>query len=151
MKEPDYKTYHFTARQWILYGLLYFGGLFGVGYFFFRSFYFAFCMLPFGIVLLKNKQQTLHKNRQKDIRNQFSDVLQFLSVSLGVGSSFEKAFLEVISELELLYGTRQTLIIRELELLVTKMAMNQRMEEGLQSLADRTGCEEIQSFQNAVA
>lgn len=151
MKEQDYKVYRFSLREWVFFSLLYFGGLFCAGYLFFHSFLLAAGVMPFGVILLKNKRKKLQQARQKELRNQFSDVLQVLAVSLGVGSSFEKAFAEAIYELELLYGTRQEMMIQELELLVTKCAMNQRIETGLQNLADRTGCEEIQSFQNAVA
>ena len=151
MKEQDYREYRFSLREWIFFSLLYFGGLFCAGYLFFRSVLFAVAVMPFGFILLKNKRKKLQQFRQKEIRNQFSDVLQVLSVSLGVGSSFEKAFAEAIYELELLYGTRQELMIAELELLVAKCAMNQRIEVALQNLAERTGCEELQSFQSAVA
>ena len=151
MKEQQYITYRFSLRETFLYSVLYFGGLFCGGYLFFRSFLMAVAIVPLGFLFLKSKRKQLHKKRQKEIRNQFSDVLQILSVSLGVGSSFEKAFAEVVYELELLYGTRQEIMIKEMELLVAKCAMNQRIETSLQNLADRTRCEEIQNFQNAVA
>lgn len=151
MKEPDYTVYRFSVHEWILFSLLYFGGLFVAGCLFFRSLLLAAAITPFAVFLLKNRRRKLKQKRDKEIRNQFCDVLQVLSVSLGVGSSFEKAFTEAIYELELLYGTRQTIMIRELERLTAKCAMNQSVESALQSLAARTNCEEIRSFQDAVA
>ncbi len=151
MKEQDYTVYQFSIREWICFSLLYFGGLFCAGYLFFRSLLMAVAITPLAIFLLKQKREKLQLDRAKEIRNQFSDVLQVLSVSLGAGNSFEKAFTEAIYELELLYGTRQEIMIRELELLAAKCAMNQSIEVGLQSLAERTDCDEIKSFQSAVA
>lgn len=151
MKEQNYTTYRFSLREWIWFTFLYGGGLFCAGYLFFHSIPMAIAITPLTVLFLKNRRQKLQQTRKKEIRNQFGDVLQVLSVSLGVGSSFEKAFTEAIYELELLYGTRQEIMIRELELLTAKCAMNQRIETGLQNLAERTDCEEIRSFHNAVA
>lgn len=151
MNAPDYTVYRFSVREWVCFSLLYFGGLFAAGYLFFRSFLLAAVVTPLAVLLVKNRRQKLKEKRDKEIRNQFCDVLQVLSVSLGIGSSFEKAFSEAVYELELLYGTRQAIMIQELERLCAKCAMNQRVESGLQSLAERTGCEEIRSFQDAVA
>ena len=149
MEGTNYKTYNFSKKEIVYYIFSYSLFLFSTGLFFFRNIFFALLSLIFIPFVLKNKRQSLLNKRNKLIQNEFCDALQVISVSLSSGKSINRAFVESVCELELLYGNKNGIIVREFAGISKRLSLNQNLKDALKDLADRTNCDEIQSFTEA--
>lgn len=68
-----------------------------------------------------------------------------MSNSLKAGYAVENAFLESREDIRMLYGERSVMYC-ELELIRRGMILNITLEELVEDLAERSGCDEIRQF-----
>ena len=71
--------------------------------------------------------------------------MQTVTTSLTAGYSVETAFEDTLKELPLIYR-EDDMIVQEFRGIVSKLRMNQNLEELLQSLAVRSGIEDVRNF-----
>jgi len=76
--------------------------------------------------------------------------MQFISSSLSAGKNLEMSIMDAVRELAVLYGTEDEIIIRELKLMVKKLAVNVPITEALEDFSSRTGNGDIECFKDAV-
>lgn len=101
----------------------------------------------FGVwpVFFCQRRREKAKIRQETLRNQFKECIRVVTASMHVGYAAENAFLEAEKELVQLLGS-QADMCRELRYMNRQLKLNVPIEGLLESLANRSGVEEIFSF-----
>ncbi|MBN4056579.1 MAG: pilus assembly protein TadB [Alkaliphilus sp.] len=116
------------------------------GIIFYRSMYFALLITPLAFLYPERRKKAIIKERKKMLTLQFKEALYSISSSLSAGKSVENAFFSTLSDQQMLNLKKDTLIIIELKHILTKLAMNQTIEEALGDFAKRSNVEEIKDF-----
>lgn len=142
----DYSVYYMKKAEYLVYLLLAAVAMFALGYIFYRSVIISVvvALLAFKYPPIRTKQ-IIAARRQK-LNLQFKDMLYSLTSALGAGNSVERGMSLVLQDLERQYGNPDTLIIKELELIVSKLSLGQNIEDLFLDLAKRSGIEDIRTF-----
>lgn len=146
--QMDYSVYIMTGQEKVLYTILAAMVLFAVGYVFYRSI--PICCV-FGLLSFKYpsiKAKEIAANRKRALTMQFKDMLYSLSSAVGAGSSVENALSVALEDMRKQYVSSKTSIIRELELMVTRVNLGQNVEDIFADFARRSQIEDIQTFAN---
>lgn len=101
-----------------------------------RLFFFFFC---------RRYAKKRKEKRQEQLLLQFRDGMQAVASALLAGYSMENAWREAERELRKLHG-ENTDMVCEFAKMNVAVRMNQPLEQELQDFADRSGCEDIESF-----
>lgn len=141
----DYRTYHFSGKEWLLlisgYSVL--DGV--ISYLFFDSLISFVCLLP-GIWLFMNEiKGSLVRKRREQIGKEFLDGMRMTATSLQAGYSIENAFREALPELRKMYEP-DSFIVMEFAHLVAQTGLNRTLEDILSDLGMRSGVEDIRNF-----
>ena len=147
---PDYRTYHMTGSEYLFTVLSVMIVVFAVSYIFYRSLLLSALLLPLAFLYPKKRAGQLAEKRRDVLKMQFRDMLYALSSSLMAGKPIEMAFRTARDDLEVLYPDPETPMIREIDILLRKMTMNETVESALADLADRSQIEDIDSFCNVI-
>jgi tight adherence protein B len=133
-------------QEYLLYLLAAAAVLFALGFVFYRSVILSgvLALLAFRYPPIRTRE--IISARRRRLTLQFKDMLYSLSSALSAGSSVEMAMSAVLSDMEQQYGNPDTLIVRELELIVSKLALGQNIEELFLDLAQRSGIDDIRTF-----
>ena len=91
--------------------------------------------------------QQILKKRNKMLRQQFRDMLECLTTSLGAGKNVTDAFMAVQVDLEVQYDA-DAFILQELAVIVSGLRNNQAIEDLLYDFGKRSGVKEILMFAN---
>lgn len=142
----DYSVYYMRHGEWLLYFLLAAAGLFALGYIFYRDLIISGALALFAFRFPSLQKKALIEKRRKKLTLQFKDMLYSLSSAIGSGSSPERAMNIVLTDMRRQYVNPDTYIIRELELIVSKLGMNANIEDLFADLAERSGIEDIKMF-----
>ena len=141
----DYTSYQFSKKEYMKYTVLFLllDGM--ISYLFYRS----WIVFLFGLLLLKTffkiESEKLCQQRRQVLEEQFLMAMQTVITSLTAGYSVETAFSDALKELPLVYR-EEDMIVQEIRAIVSQLNMNQNLEELLQSLAVRSGIEDIRNF-----
>lgn len=146
--QVDYSVYVMTPQERLVYILLAAVVLFAVGYVFYRSVIVSllFCLLAVKYPDLREKE--IAEKRQRELTLQFKDMLYSLSSAVGAGSSVELALSIALEDMRKQYVDPKTSIIRELELMVSRVSFGLNIEDIFNDLARRSHIEDIQTFAN---
>jgi tight adherence protein B len=87
----------------------------------------------------------LKQKRLEALRLQFKDAILSAASALNAGYSVEHAFAAALGEMERVYGD-DSMICKELGLLLSKIRLNGTFEEAFEDFAARSGLEEVKSF-----
>lgn len=122
------------------------GTMGAVGWIFFQS---PIAVLLLGAVglyapLLRHRQ--LIRGRQAQLKLQFKQMLAALSSSLGAGRSVESAFAEALQDLGLLYPDPDTMIVREVRMILRRLENGETIESSLLNFSARAHIDEISQF-----
>ena len=142
----DYDTYIMTGKEKTVYIILAAAAIYIIGFIFYRSFILAALLCPLALYYPKIRTKEIIEKRKNDLNLQFKDMLYALSSSLTAGKSVEMAFRDVLKDLSIIYPAPDTLIIREVELMLRKLTMNQTIESVLGDFAKRAHLEDVQNF-----
>ncbi|MDO4633851.1 MAG: type II secretion system F family protein [Eubacteriales bacterium] len=141
----DYSRYSFSRRELVQNISIFLALDAALSYLFYDS------VLPFllALILLKpflkfQKQEYCRKRRAK-LAMQFLDGMQAVSSALTAGYSVETAFRDACAELEKIY-TEKDMIMMEFRYISAQLGINRSLEELLNSLAERSGVEDIRNF-----
>lgn len=143
--KTDYREYHFTMQEWVLYiaqGILL---CVIVNYLFYQNVVFFVFMIPIPLLWLKWKKRMRIEQRKKELNYQFKDALHSLSVSLRAGYSIENSLVEAEKDMRKLNGNRAE-IVRELSYMNGQIKVSIPVEELLADLGSRSDVEDIRSF-----
>lgn len=141
----DYKKYRLERKDHLiclLAGIAISGVIAGL---FYRSCW-AMLLCPLVCIVWKRKYRAGKLQKRKDrLLLEFKDAMQAVSAALLAGYSMENAWKEAEGELRELHG-EESLMCRELHLMNAAVRMNEPLEKVLSEFAQRSGCEEIESF-----
>lgn len=116
-----------------------------VAWLFYRSVW-GMLLFPFVYVVCRRKyQKTQQKKRKERLLGEFKDMMQAVSAALLAGYSMENAWWEAEKELRKLHGEKG-LMLAEIHRMNEAVRMNEPLEKVLGEFAQRSGCEEIESF-----
>ena len=143
---PDYGTYSLSRREQIFFHSIGFVFFALIAYLFYRS-----LLLSVLAGLLIRRCQPLYERhlaqkRQKELNEQFQDLLGSLSASITAGRHMEDALIEACDNLSLMYGP-ETPIMLELQSMKTRIQNNHESDRMLLTdFARRSHSEDVLSF-----
>lgn len=141
----DYTVYRFSKREYLENILLFLIGDVCISYLFYRSYLVFLAVLPLFKMFLKERKKDACRKRVQKLEEQFLVAMQTVITSLTAGYSVETAFEDTLKELPLIYR-EDDMIVQEMRSIVSQLKMNQNLEQLLQSLAVRSGIEDIRNF-----
>ena len=112
---------------------------------FYRSIWVFLVFAPVGICYPFLIRNDLKRRRLEYLRVQFKDAILALASCLNAGYSVENAFVEVLKEVNRIYGS-ESMISEELRLMIHKTKVNRTLEEALMDFAVRSGLDDVKSF-----
>lgn len=141
----DYTNYQFSKKEYLetIGVFLALDGM--VSYLFYRSWIVFLLCLPLIKPFFRIRKENLCQKRRQILEEQFLTAMQTVITSLTAGYSVETAFSDTLKELPLVYG-EEDMIVQEFRAIVSQLNMNQNLEDLLQSLAVRSGVEDIRNF-----
>lgn len=145
LKRQDYRKYSWKRGELAGTVLICAGITAVLAYFFYRS---AWALLPLsaiGFLAFRQIGKGKAEKRREELSGQFRECILSVATLLQAGYSVENAFMECRQDLVLMYG-EESLICRELNYIKRGLKINIVLEELLEDLAARSGCEEIAQF-----
>ncbi len=143
----DYRDYHFSIQERILYIGEGVGIAALVAYIFYRSFIAFILLLPIAVVFFRRKRKDLIRKQRFELTLQFREAIMAVQAALNAGYSVENAFIEAGKDMEKMYG-KEGIITREFMVLVRRLRSNVSLEKILLELSERSGVEDIRDFAN---
>jgi tight adherence protein B len=131
-----------------LYLVLAAAALFALGYVFYRNILVSFVFMLLAIKYPGMRQKEIAQERQRQLTLQFKDMLYSLSSAVGAGSSVENAVSIALEDMKQQYGDPNTMIIRELELMRSRLSFGQNIEDVFDDFGKRSHIEDVQTFAN---
>ncbi len=144
----DYSTYYMTKQETILYTAIGCAVLFVLGYVFYRSIIVSVLFALLGVKYPEIKTKSIISDRQKKISNQFKDMLYAMQSAVSSGTSVENSVTMALEEMRKQYSDPNTIIIKELELMVNRLSVGTNIEEVFADFAARTHNEDVFTFSN---
>lgn len=142
----NYDVHIMKPEEYIFVLLLSMGACFLVGLIFYENVLLSVLMAPIGILYLPFHKKEQIRKRKEALHIQFKDALYFISVSLSAGKSIESALIDAHKALCGIYPDGECDILKELEIMNTRILMNEPVEKVFEDLAERSGIEDIKSF-----
>lgn len=161
----NYKVYHMSVLEKVLYFVLAFVIGAAVGYLFYggigKNEFGEPTMLTWildigisctigliaGYLFVPIRTQQIIEKQQRTLKNQFRDMLEALTTNLGAGKNTTDSFQSVYEDMKVQYDDG-SFILSELEIIIAGMANNVDLEDILYDFGERSGSEDIQSFAN---
>lgn len=144
----DYNEYSMNILEWLLYVIVAGACLFGVGYVFYQNMILSGILALIGLLYPKIRKKQIIANRKHKLNLQFKDMLYSLSSAVSAGNSVERAISITLEDMKQQYNDPNVFIIKELELMVNRIAMNRTIEEVLNDFAVRSHLEDVETFAN---
>lgn len=116
-----------------------------ISYFFYRSIWAFFLLLPYLIYYFRKNKKEQERQQKERLRYQFKDGIMAVSAALNAGYSVENAFREGRKDLALLYEKEEP-IMKEFHQIIRGLDANERLEKLLFRFAEQSGLEEAASF-----
>lgn len=145
-EKRNYDSYQMTKAEKIKYILEAAICLFLLGYIFYQNIIISLLFSLLALKYPKVKTKDMIWKRKKQLAIQFKDMLYSLSSAVNAGNSVEHALTIVRDDMVNQYGESNIFIVEELELMISRVAMNQNIEEVLADFAERSGLEDVKSF-----
>ena len=141
----EYETYTLSRREWVLYGAE--GILLAavLDYVFYRSFLLILLIFPAGILFPLALKKKLKQRRMEKLRGEFKDAILAVASGLNAGYSVENAFAVSLKEMEEIHGS-DSMIAKEIRLILRKVRMNLTFEDALGDFAARSGLDDVKNF-----
>lgn len=146
----NYQEYHFTAKEWLKYGIIFFLAVFCISYLFYDNLYLFILAVPLMIPYFKVAEKREKESRLRELNLQFKDALTALTASLHTGYAIENAFREAHAELITLHG-KNALIVQEFSYMLKQMRVSKTVEQVVSEFAGRSGVEDIENFSEIFA
>ncbi len=116
-----------------------------MSYFFYRSIFAMFFMVPVGIFFFSRlKERKIKKNKNK-LEREFKECILAVGTSMRAGYAVENAFRDSVSDMGRMFGD-DSFIVQELTIIRRGLVMNITLEELLADLAVRSGSAHIEQF-----
>lgn len=115
------------------------------GWLFYRSVWALFITGPFGIWIYKSLNKEKMNRKKSQFLLQFRQMCESVAQALGVGYSAENAWKEAYQDMKILFSPN-TLIRKEMELIVRKLKLQIPLEQVLDEFAARVALEDVKNF-----
>jgi tight adherence protein B len=146
VRVPQYNSYVLSKSERIV-ALLTGWGLAGItAWVFYKSFWMVLLFLLLGTYYPVYRQRGLLKKKRLQLQLQFKQLMASLSSSLGAGRSVESAFQESLTDLKLLYADPETMMIKELQLILRRLENGETIERALLSFSERAEMDDVRQF-----
>jgi len=142
----DYSVYYMSVPEKLGYTALAAAALFALGWIFYQSVPLAALMMIFAVKYPAIRTKEIIVKRREKLTLQFKDMLYSLSSALSAGNSVERSMTLVLEDMERQYADPKTPIIQELELIVSKLSINQNIEDLFADFGERSGIEDVVTF-----
>lgn len=142
----DYTVYHLSILQRVSCIVLCAIVFMMIGYLFYHQWIIASVLAIGAWFMPKLLRQHLLERKRAALSSHFKQALYSLSSSLAVGRSVENGFREAAQDLRMLYPDGDNDMIRELNIITTRLEYGQPIEEALQDFSDRAMNEDITNF-----
>lgn len=142
----NYNVYHMSKHEKLLYILAAGAVLFALGYIFYQN---AVVSLLFALLAFKYPKiqtKSIIRKRKKQLTMQFKDMLYSLSSAVSAGNSIERALEITRDDMVNQYGEGNVFIVDELNLMVSRISLNQNIEDVFSDFAERSGLEDVRTF-----
>lgn len=140
-----YGSYYFFGTEKLFYITLAGAVVLFFSFFFYRSMWAVLFLWPVGVWLYLKTQIEKGKKRRDRLEAEFQDCMLSLSANLRAGCSVEHAFLEVLPDMEAIYG-KESLMAKELRQIRKGLSNNASLEKLLYELGARSATESIREF-----
>ena len=141
----EYETYTLSRREWVLYGAEGILLAAALDYVFYRSFLLILLIFPAGILFPLALKKKLKQRRMEKLRGEFKDAILAVASGLNAGYSVENAFAVSLKEMEEIHGS-DSMIAKEIRLILRKVRMNLTFEDALGDFAARSGLDDVKNF-----
>ena len=145
MQGIEYETYTLSRREWVLYGAEGILLAAALDYVFYRSFLLILLIFPAGILFPLALKKKLKQRRMEKLRGEFKDAILAVASGLNAGYSVENAFAVSLKEMEEIHGS-DSMIAKEIRLILRKVRMNLTFEDALGDFAARSGLDDVKNF-----
>lgn len=145
LKRQDFRERRWERGEFFLACLISLILVFFLAYFFYRSLWAIPVLSPVGFFSFRTLCAKKSEKEKEELTAQFRECILAVSTSLQAGYSAENSFVECIEDMKLMYG-EDSMICSELEMIRRGMNINISLEELLQDMAGRSGCDEISEF-----
>ena len=142
----DYDVYLMSKREKIVNIIFAAAVLFAVAFVFYQNFFISAVAMLLSVKFPAIRTNQIIAKRKNQLNIQFKEMLYSLSSSLSTGKSIEMGLKDCLKDLKVLYPDPDTDIIRELELIVRGIGMNETIEQMFQQFADRAHLEDVDNF-----
>lgn len=146
----DYRSYHFTWKDWVQYILKIAVKGAVIGYLFYDSMKMCVICIPFFVVDYRELKKDKLKKQKRELTMEFKAMMEALVTSLTAGYSLEHAFTDAKRDLSFIYD-KNAMIFKELDEIISGLKVNIPIEKLLSDFGDRSGVEDIENFANVVA
>lgn len=142
----DYKTYHFTKKEWIFEIVRAVGIIVLTGILFLGNPWFSIPLLPASVFLIKERRDKKRDERIQQLRGDFKEFVTSFSSSIQAGYTMEHAVSEGMEDLKRMYPNGGRALLLELEWICHQLKLQISCDSLFSNLAERSGIEEIRSF-----
>lgn len=140
-----YDRYRLSGRDWAQCLLVSLALSAAFAWLFYCSVYGMLLFVPVGALYAGNFRRERIRGRKERLLAEFADVMRSVSAALLAGYSMENAWKEAQKEVAKLRG-ENACMVRELGQMNAAVGMNVPIERVLAEFAERSACEEIESF-----
>lgn len=145
MTQTNYREYHLSLWEYIIYSGIFFAVLIIVCLLFFNSVVPALLISPLILIYYKLVKRHLCEKRKNQLLYEFRDFINALSASLNSGYSLENSIKEAHREIQILHGSR-SYMCAETDLMLKLLALNVPVEKVFADFAARCECADIITF-----
>lgn len=142
----SYDKYIYGSFEWLSYASIGVITMALIGWIFYRDLMITILCSLTGLLYPKIKKKQLIEKRRNILLLQFKDLLYYLGASLSAGKSVEQAFIHIYRTLQNLYPGEKSDIVKETNLILKRLQMNENIETILKDFAVRSGIEEVHHF-----
>jgi len=135
-----------TKSERIKYILIGMSIMFMLGFIFYRSLIISMVVSFLGVLLPRCVKEAKIKKRQNQLLLEFKDALYSIYTSLSAGISPENAIINVVSDMEDLYGESNNFIVEEFNIMKRRINLNLDIDEVLKDFSKRADIEDITNF-----
>ncbi len=146
--QVDYAEYIMTKGEKIFYTVAAAVVLFAIGYIFYQNLIISAIFALFSFKFPAIQCRTIIRRRQKELSLQFKDMLYSLSSAVNSGASVETGITMARDDMLKQYVNPKTIIIEELNLMVSRLSFGLNIEEVFADFAKRSHNEDVLTFAN---